>query len=261
MNRIDRADCTGGSIPNPCIFIWDGVYLRPDGGGDAPARLLPPTLSATLPNLCQTLARRPPGPVMVEVDGFRLHGHALGDAGQMLCGFPDTPAAEYRSYARGLDLLTQGRIRLVTHQMLHGQPCPGQMILQGSLDGLQEARLLMAQFRALLPGLLLPPPQAMILELVFAELAANTVRYGTRGSIAVYRDNGGISILAKDHGPGIPLYLLPSSLLVAGYTTSSRSLGAGYPTIIRLSELVTLATGNQGTSVLVRLKSVSTEVG
>lgn len=250
----------GGPVPRSCIFIWDGIHLKTDGGGAADSRLLPPTLSAAVANLSRTLAGRPPGPVIVSVDRFWLHGHALGDGGQMVCVFPDAPGAAYRSYARGLGLLTGGRVQLVMHQRLHGQPCPGQLLFHGRLEALPEARLLMVQFRELLRGLLLPPPQVMRYELVFAELAANTLRYGKRGSMAVYRGGGGLSILAKDEGPGIPLHLLPSSLLVAGYTTSRKSLGAGYPTIIKLSEWVTIATGDQGTSVLVRLKSVPSEV-
>jgi anti-sigma regulatory factor (Ser/Thr protein kinase) len=260
MHRAGGIDYTGAPIPVLSIGIWEGVQ---SAGDEGPATIDPSALRdlfGTAANLMCALASRPPGPVMVQAGGFSLHGHALGTYGSMVCGFPSGDvAAAYRCYGRGLSLLTDGRIRLVPYRRFPAPPSPDRLLLQGPVDGQRQAYALLAQFRGLLSDLG-SARQARRCELAFTELAANTLRHGRQGWMAVYRENDDLLILAKDQGPGIPSEILPSSLLVVGYTTVPGSLGAGLPTIIRLAETVTIATGEKGTSILVRLKSTPTEV-
>ncbi len=240
------------------MFVWDGIHLGSEGAGFEDSPPVPELVTAVAGKLSTILATRAPGPIRIMVAGFCLHGHALGKAGTLICGFPPSQAAAIRSYARGLCLLTGGRIRLVPHKMLLGRPKSGKLLLQGPAGTLHEASQRMAEFRGLLREL--SSTRMGWQELAFAELAANTVRYGLRGRMAVYGDHTGLSIWARDDGPGIPLHLLPSCLLVTGYTTNQKSLGAGFPTIVRLANAMSLATGEEGTIVLIRLNSVPLEV-
>lgn len=260
MHRAGRIDCKGAPVYAPSVFIWEGVH--PTGDGDT-ASCDHSELAAVFDaaaNLMYALASRPPGPVIEQVDRFLLHGHALGEYGSLVCGFPSAEVvAAYRCYARGLGVLTDGRVRLVTRGTFPELPSRNLLLFEGPVDAQRPAYALLAQFRSLLWGFV-PARQARLYELAFTELAANTLRHGRQGRMAVYQDSGGLSILAEDQGPGIPLHVLPSSLLVVGYTTVPGSLGAGFPTIIRVAETVTIATGDEGTTVLVRLTSTPAEV-
>lgn len=260
MRRAEGIRDAGVTVPAPFVISFEGLRLTVDGGKGNGGRSVPYDVFGAVSDLMLTLgAQTQPGPVTVEVHRFSVHGHSLGDYGSMVCAFPGSEAsAAYRCYSRGLGLLTDGRVRLVTHDTFPGGHCPEPSLLQGSVETPQQAHGLLTRFRALISGL--PAREARLSELVFAELAANTLRHGRQGQMAVYRYNGGLAILAKDQGPGIPLHALPSSLLVKGYSTATGSLGAGYPMVIRLAKTLTIATSDQGTSILVRLTSTPSEV-
>lgn len=258
MTRAGATVGTDASFPGRYWFILEDIVTQP-GVGDETCGFsgLREVLSAVV-NLMGSDS--PNGLIMVQEGRYSLHRHWLGAYGCMVCGFPlSEGGAMFRSYARGLGLLTNGRVRLVTHGGFPPDPEPDQILFEGSVETPQQAGALLARFRKVLTGQV-PPRQALLHQLVFAELTANTLRYGRHGRMVLYEEAESFSIMAKDQGPGIPLERLPSSLLLTGHTTTPRSLGAGLPLIIRLAETVTVASGDQGTWILVRLPPTQTEV-
>lgn len=247
------------TIPGPCTVIWESALPYAEVGGAEPDPSVVHQVVGAVAKLVHTLFSRPRGPLMDRVAGFALHGHFVGAYGCLVCGFPVLDAAAaFRAYARGLGLLTDGRVRLVPADWFPREPLSGRVLLEGPVDTPQQVQALLIEFRAMLPRLV-TAKQVMYHQLLFAELAANTLRYGRQGRMAVYEEGGRLSVLATDQGPGIPFHLLPGSLLLTGYTSTPGSLGAGLPTIVRLAETVTLTTGDQGTSILVRLRPTSAE--
>jgi serine/threonine-protein kinase RsbT len=92
-----------------------------------------------------------------------------------------------------------------------------------------------------------------LIATAISELSRNIVNYAKAGEITlkpiVQRDKVGISVVARDDGPGIPNV---SRALQDGFSTS-RSLGLGLPGVRRLMDAFELVSEvNQGTTVTVK---------
>ena len=94
---------------------------------------------------------------------------------------------------------------------------------------------------------------ATLIATAISELARNIVTYARKGQITLKRVNGlnrqGISVIASDHGPGIPDI---RQALRDGYSTSG-SLGLGLPGVRRLMDEFEISSQpGQGTTVAVK---------
>jgi len=95
---------------------------------------------------------------------------------------------------------------------------------------------------------------ATLITAVISELARNILLYAKRGEILLSRiENGehrGLSVIARDEGPGIPDV---ARALQDGYSTSGR-LGLGLPGVRRLSDdFQLLSQAGGGTTVKVKI--------
>lgn len=92
-----------------------------------------------------------------------------------------------------------------------------------------------------------------VIATAISELARNMIEYATSGAIVItVAEKGGrpgITILARDSGPGIPDV---TKALTAGYSTG-QGLGVGLPGVRRLMDEFEIASGaGEGTRVTVR---------
>lgn len=92
-----------------------------------------------------------------------------------------------------------------------------------------------------------------VIATAISELARNIIEYAVNGAIVITVDykaeRPGITILARDNGPGIPDV---GKALGAGYSTG-QGLGMGLPGVRRLMDEFEISShAGQGTSVTVR---------
>lgn len=82
-----------------------------------------------------------------------------------------------------------------------------------------------------------------------SEAATNVVKYGPPGRLEIRVDDTAIRIRLDDVGPGIAFANLPRAVLMPGFSTAP-SLGLGYSILLEMSDRVHLATGEQGTRLI-----------
>ncbi len=86
-------------------------------------------------------------------------------------------------------------------------------------------------------------------ELALGEALSNAVKHAGEGWLYVGRKEGSIWTAVVDRGKGIDTFIIPKVALLAGFTTRA-SMGLGYTLILRVCDHVKLATGPEGTTVV-----------
>jgi serine/threonine-protein kinase RsbT len=125
--------------------------------------------------------------------------------------------------------------------------------IQVPINSDQDIILARHKGRALAVELGFAASDATLIATAISELARNIVSYARRGAIALKIVNGtdrqGLSIVASDHGPGIPDI---RQALRDGFSTSG-SLGMGLPGVRRLmDEFEITSQPGRGTTVAVK---------
>jgi len=87
-------------------------------------------------------------------------------------------------------------------------------------------------------------------ELALGEALGNAVKHAGEGRLHVGKSDDSVWVAVVDHGKGIDTFILPKVALLAGFTTKA-SLGLGYTLILRVCDHVKLATGPEGTTVVI----------
>jgi serine/threonine-protein kinase RsbT len=110
----------------------------------------------------------------------------------------------------------------------------------------QQGRLMAAQLG-------FSPGTATLIATAISELARNILLYARRGEVTMRtiesNGNRGITVEARDEGPGIPQ---PQRALEDGYSTSGR-LGLGLPGVKRLMDEFRLESApGRGTRIVVK---------
>lgn len=95
-------------------------------------------------------------------------------------------------------------------------------------------------------------------ELAIGEALGNAVKHVGEGWMYVGRHADSVWVAVVDHGKGIDTFIIPKVALLAGFTTKA-SMGLGYTLILRVCDHLKLATGPDGTTVVMEklLKSES----
>jgi anti-sigma regulatory factor (Ser/Thr protein kinase) len=86
-------------------------------------------------------------------------------------------------------------------------------------------------------------------ELAIGEALGNAVKHAGEGWMYVGRHEESVWAAVVDHGKGIDTFIIPKVALLAGFTTKA-SMGLGYTLILRVCDHVKLATGPDGTTVV-----------
>jgi anti-sigma regulatory factor (Ser/Thr protein kinase) len=87
------------------------------------------------------------------------------------------------------------------------------------------------------------------LVLAASEAATNTMKHGVRGQAEVRATPDSLRVHVSDEGPGIRPEDLPRVLFQVGFSTKV-SLGMGYTLMLELADRVWLATGPEGTHLV-----------
>ncbi len=95
-------------------------------------------------------------------------------------------------------------------------------------------------------------------ELAVGESLGNAVKHAGEGWLYAGVRDGSIWVAVVDHGKGIDTFMIPKVALLTGFTTKA-SMGLGYTLILRVCDHVKLATGPEGTTVVMEksLKPIS----
>ncbi len=88
------------------------------------------------------------------------------------------------------------------------------------------------------------------------ELSGNVVKHADNGKLSWIIGDESVSVLVEDKGPGIDFAHIPDVVLTPGFSTAP-SLGMGYHIIMQTMDRVLLATGSEGTAVMIELKYVT----
>lgn len=106
-------------------------------------------------------------------------------------------------------------------------------------------------------------PQDRIDALVIAvgEAAVNALKHAGGGTVSVHSMRDKIRISIRDQGEGIESLILPSATLMTRFSTKS-SMGFGYALILASVDTVYLATGRQGTFIILEqmVKAMTSEI-
>lgn len=86
-------------------------------------------------------------------------------------------------------------------------------------------------------------------ELALGESLSNAVKHAGEGWLYVGRKEDSVWTAVVDRGNGIDTFIIPKVALLAGFSTRA-SMGLGYTLILRVCDNVKLATGPEGTTVV-----------
>lgn len=159
-----------------------------------------------------------------------------------------TAEVDKKTFCRDVVLaVTQGKFHLVDREELRELPSPTKPELLVKPEDVSSMRRAVATFAkdAGLSGERLDD-----LLLVVGEASTNAVKHATQGSWQAGVDDQGVWIAVMDNGGGIHTSDLPRALFRKGYS-SKISLGLGFTLMLSLADEMWLATGPEGTAILV----------
>jgi PAS domain-containing protein/anti-sigma regulatory factor (Ser/Thr protein kinase) len=156
--------------------------------------------------------------------------------------------AKRQFYQKTVFSVTDGKLNLVTHDTTDAlMECSSEELRLSSANDLSRVRDRVAEV-AREAGM----GEDRIHELIMAvgEAAANAVKHAGGGLLRVCVVNHEIRVCVSDEGAGMDALILPKATLMARFSTKA-SMGLGYSMILGLTDAVYLATGKQGTSLVI----------
>lgn len=151
-------------------------------------------------------------------------------------------------YREVVQAVTGGRLML--HE--HGDPelqCRGESIEVNEPSDIRGVR---QRVRAVAGELAMAPERIDDLELAVAEAAANAWKHAGSGRVCLDNAGGILRAVIADQGHGIAPHQLARAAFEKGYSTA-HTLGAGFALMLTLADKVRLATGPQGTTVVLEM--------
>ncbi|HWL22645.1 ATP-binding protein [Lysinibacillus fusiformis] len=103
-------------------------------------------------------------------------------------------------------------------------------------------------------------PSSMVASctLLISEAITNVLKHAKDGKILISKNDNSLNILIEDAGSGIPIKILPYTVLLEGYSTK-KSLGKGFTLILKLTTRVLLKTASTGTTVVLVFDDIEGE--
>jgi len=162
------------------------------------------------------------------------------------------------AYSQVIEAVTGGRLVLMGKEEVAtelGDEVWGLGGLESATD-LSEAR---HQLSAILEELYsdLPDPDGFILAV--GEATTNAFKHAGNARIRLLGRGALVQVEVVDNGPGIDFAVLPKATLVPGYSCTT-SLGMGFTIMLAECERVLLATGSDGTCVVLEAQRSGEEV-
>lgn len=95
----------------------------------------------------------------------------------------------------------------------------------------------------------LPSSMVASCTLLISEAITNVLKHAKDGRLIIAKENKSLIVLIEDAGSGIPIKILPYTVLMAGYSTK-KSLGQGFTLMLKLTTKVLLKTSSDGTTLV-----------
>lgn len=147
--------------------------------------------------------------------------------------------------------LTDGKLDLCTKSEINSDLTPNIEIL--NLSSPEELENLREQVEQLAKQVKLPDDQTHLFVTAVKEAAANAIKHAAGGIARIGIKDGMVQACIQDAGHGIDTLTLPKATLMSRYSTI-RSMGLGYSLMLAAASQVHLATGQEGTWVLLEKK-------
>lgn len=156
-----------------------------------------------------------------------------------------------KAYVDVLDAVTGGKLVLMTAEELaqtRGSPLTPERFVANAED-LSAAR---ASVRLAATGMI-PGDEITPVLTAVGEALNNALQQAGAARIQVFVCGDAFQVVVTDTGPGIDFATLPRATLVSGFSTQ-QTLGMGFTIMLNICERVVIATGSEGTSVLLEFR-------
>lgn len=90
------------------------------------------------------------------------------------------------------------------------------------------------------------------IALCVTEATGNVIKHADRGHVSIKKTKEALYVQISDKGPGIEFAHLPKAVLHGGFSTKV-SLGMGYSILLEMADQVFLATGAEGTVIILEI--------
>ena len=159
-------------------------------------------------------------------------------------------SARRRFYRDALQAVTRGKLILSEYEELeeYWSGC-GELLDSVPLVGHADVPEARRRVEASMEAQGFPPEPLFNMVTCVSEAATNVVKYGPPGRLEIRADEAAVRLRLDDVGPGIAFAHLPRAVLMPGFSTAP-SLGLGYSILLELCDRVHLATGEQGTRLI-----------
>jgi len=159
-------------------------------------------------------------------------------------------ATRRRFYRDALQAVTRGKLVLCEYEELeaHWELC-GELLASAPLEAAADVPAARRCVEACLEAQGFPAETVFNMVTCASEAATNVVKYGPPGNLELRSDANAVRLRLDDVGPGIAFANLPRAVLMPGFSTAP-SLGLGYSILLELCDQVHLATGEQGTRLI-----------
>lgn len=198
--------------------------------------------------------------VIISADGkhvFDMHGIPFDyrSGGLLALDITDIIEKERRihrqqmeAYREAILAVTSGRLHLTTPEEMARLSTDGTLLTGGQVNQASDIVQARAQVAALLTGAF-PPARKYGILLSLSEALTNVVKHADGGKWAIRQTDKALRVVIEDTGPGIRLTELPKATLMQHYSTK-KSLGSGFTLMLYYSDRIYLATGKDGTSLV-----------
>lgn len=155
-----------------------------------------------------------------------------------------------RQFYRGtIFSVTDGKLNLVSYEELEDMmECSAielNLVEENDLSRLRNLCKIIAKQEGM------PEDRSTALVMAVGEAAANAIKHAKGGTAKICVVEGCVQVSIQDSGPGMDTLVLPKATLMSRFSTKP-SMGLGYSIILDSVDTVYLATGKEGTWVLMR---------
>jgi DNA-binding response OmpR family regulator/anti-sigma regulatory factor (Ser/Thr protein kinase) len=159
----------------------------------------------------------------------------------------ETEAAARRFLRDTVFAVTDGRLRLIGYDEGEGLcPISGRV---AEIDTPEKMTVIRARVEEAALALNMPEERAQLLATAVGEAAVNALKHAGGGVVSICSLEDRIRVGIRDYGEGIESFILPTATLMTRFSTK-RSMGFGYALMLTSVDAVYLATGKQGTFII-----------
>jgi CheY-like chemotaxis protein len=170
----------------------------------------------------------------------------------------ESEAATKRFLRDTVYAVTDGRLNLVSYEEAERLSPPTDLMIE--LDSGEKIGAVRAAVTDAAHSMHMPDDRIHALVTAIGEATANALKHAGGGVVSIHCMGDKIRVGIRDHGEGIESLILPKATLMTRFSTK-RSMGFGYAVMLASVDAVYLATGRQGTWLILEqgVKAVNPE--